>query len=346
MSARNSSRSSSVTAVGAIWLNTGERSWWRASSRSSAVAASMSSRSARRTTTPAGESAVDSGVSWIGRRMLRAEREPEPGIDEPGVGRRHERVVAIAPSSDPFLGRDRVEIANELGLADRVACVFDPHVRAPDLVARAPRAGSRRAPRSAWPPRPIAAPCPRAIRSLRESRRSAAAPAQPPGGGCVAPRAARPRPRGAPRKMAESPAPASPQDDTVALCRKRSLAPSCSWTTARFATPSSSSSTGTTSPTGPSSRCPRSWRRATACPRTPCSASRTCSSSSSRTTSRRASPWPGTRARCTAPRSRRTTSPSAGRCRISYASSSRTSGRSSRRSATGTSSSRAGRRTT
>ena len=53
--------------------------------------------------------------------------------------------------------------------------------------------------------------------------------------------------------------------------RRRSRVRSSSSTTAPRAAPSCSSSTATTSPTAPSSRCRRSWRRATACRRTPCS---------------------------------------------------------------------------
>ena len=59
-----------------------------------------------------------------------------------------------------------------------------------------------------------------------------------------------------------------------------------------------------------------------------------------------ASQSPGTRGRCTGPRSRPSTSPNAGRCQTCSASSSSTSARSWRRSATATSSSRAGKRTT
>ena len=132
----------------------------------------------------------------------------------------------------------------------------------------------------------------------------------------------------------------------VVSCRRRSPARSCSSTTGRRTSPSSSSSTGTTSRIEGSSRFPRSSRRPTVSRPMRCSASRTCSSSSCRTTRRGASRSRGTPARCTERRSRPSTSQSAGRCRISCVSSSRTSARSSRRSAIGTSSSRAGRRTT
>ena len=90
----------------------------------------------------------------------------------------------------------------------------------------------------------------------------------------------------------------------------------------------------------------RSSRRRTASRRTRYWASRTCSSSSSRTTSRTASRSRGTRGRRIARRSPRRTRRAGARCRTCSASSSPTSGRSWRRSATGTSSSRAGRRTT
>ena len=76
----------------------------------------------------------------------------------------------------------------------------------------------------------------------------------------------------------------------------------------------------------------------------------TCSSSCCRTTGRRASRSPGTRVPRTGPRWPRPPTSSTRRvgerCRISCASSSRTSGRSSRRSAIATWSSRAGKRTT
>ena len=100
---------------------------------------------------------------------------------------------------------------------------------------------------------------------------------------------------------------------------------------------SSSSSTGTTSPTGRTSRYPRSSRRPGASRPMRSSASRTCCSSSSPTTSRAGFASPGTRDRPTAPRSQRRTRRGGGRCPTSSASSSRTSGRSSRRSATPTS---------
>ena len=66
--------------------------------------------------------------------MLCAEGEAEPGVDELGVGRRHERVVLVAPAGEPLLGGDRVQIPDELRLAHGVARVFHPHVRAPGLV--------------------------------------------------------------------------------------------------------------------------------------------------------------------------------------------------------------------
>src|SRR5919201_4273244 len=40
-----------------------------------------------------------------------------------------------APLLDPALGREGVEVADVLGLADRVSCELDPDVRPPDFVA-------------------------------------------------------------------------------------------------------------------------------------------------------------------------------------------------------------------
>ncbi len=70
--------------------------------------------------------------------VLVAEPEPEPRVDERGVGRRHHRVVRGEALRDPALGRDGVEVAHELRLRDGMARGVDPDVRAPARVARPP----------------------------------------------------------------------------------------------------------------------------------------------------------------------------------------------------------------
>ena len=92
-------------------------------------------------------------------RVLVAEREPDPGTDEVAVVRGHQRVVRRAALGDPTLGGERVEIADDLGLLDRVAGVLDPDVGPPDgarlrraeqVADRAPAARERDRARRIW----------------------------------------------------------------------------------------------------------------------------------------------------------------------------------------------------
>ncbi len=68
-------------------------------------------------------------------RMLNAETDSEPGVDERLVSR-YEDVVPRASLLDPVLGCGRVQVARVLGLLDRVPCDLDPDVRSPGVVAR------------------------------------------------------------------------------------------------------------------------------------------------------------------------------------------------------------------
>ena len=68
--------------------------------------------------------------------MLVPKAEPEPCVDERGVGRRDHRVVRGAALHDPALRGRGVEVADQLGLADGMPGRRDPDVRAPALVER------------------------------------------------------------------------------------------------------------------------------------------------------------------------------------------------------------------
>ncbi len=64
-------------------------------------------------------------------RVLVAEREPEPGADQVVVVRGHQRVVRGAALVDPAGGGRGVQVADVLGLLDRVSGGLDPDVLAP-----------------------------------------------------------------------------------------------------------------------------------------------------------------------------------------------------------------------
>lgn len=64
-------------------------------------------------------------------RLLLAEAEPKPRVDELCVGRRHERVVAPPLLLEPPRGRRGVQIADVLRLRDRVSGRLDPDVLSP-----------------------------------------------------------------------------------------------------------------------------------------------------------------------------------------------------------------------
>ncbi len=69
-------------------------------------------------------------------RVLVAEPEPEPCVDELRIGGGHDRVVRGPSVVDPPGRRRCVEVADELRLGDRVPGRLDPHVRPPRLVER------------------------------------------------------------------------------------------------------------------------------------------------------------------------------------------------------------------
>ncbi len=70
-------------------------------------------------------------------RVLLAEAESKPGVHEARVVRRHECVLARSSFVDPASCCPGVEVAEVLGLLDRVPRELDPDVLAPDLdVAR------------------------------------------------------------------------------------------------------------------------------------------------------------------------------------------------------------------
>jgi hypothetical protein len=60
------------------------------------------------------------------QRLLVAEPEPEPRIDQLDVVRRHYRAVATPSSFDPLRGSCGIEVAHDLGFFDRMAGSFDP----------------------------------------------------------------------------------------------------------------------------------------------------------------------------------------------------------------------------
>ena len=92
-------------------------------------------RVARRTVSP-GISPVCLRHLLDSLRVLGAEREPKPRIDERWIVRRHERVVLPEAPVDPGLRSRLVEISHRLRLADRVAGEPDPDVPlAPGLSA-------------------------------------------------------------------------------------------------------------------------------------------------------------------------------------------------------------------
>ena len=65
--------------------------------------------------------------------VLRTEAQPEPGIEQGGVGRRHERVVRSQALLDPARRRLRPDVSQALRVARRVPGRLDPDVRAPAL---------------------------------------------------------------------------------------------------------------------------------------------------------------------------------------------------------------------
>ncbi len=66
-----------------------------------------------------------------GVRMLRAERQPEPGVDQRGVVG-HQDVVRDAAVVDPLRSGSAVQVANVFCLTYGVTRGLDPDVRAPD----------------------------------------------------------------------------------------------------------------------------------------------------------------------------------------------------------------------
>ena len=92
----------------------------------------MSSRVGRRTVTPVGVPDSSPGSDLAQRvDVLVPEPDPEPRVDQGGVGRRDDHVVRRPALLDPARRGRRVEIPCELGLADGLPCRLDPHVRAP-----------------------------------------------------------------------------------------------------------------------------------------------------------------------------------------------------------------------
>src|SRR5438093_9203480 len=66
--------------------------------------------------------------------MLLAEADAEPRLDECRIRRRNECVLARASLLDPARRGFGVQVAEILGLLDRVAGELDPHVLPPDRV--------------------------------------------------------------------------------------------------------------------------------------------------------------------------------------------------------------------
>ena len=66
--------------------------------------------------------------------MLLPEAHPRPGLEQGGIRRRNERIVAVAAFLDPALCSRSVQVAQILSGLDCVPGGLDPDVRSPDVV--------------------------------------------------------------------------------------------------------------------------------------------------------------------------------------------------------------------
>src|SRR4051812_23645297 len=75
---------------------------------------------------------------WIADavRVLDAETEPEPGVEERRIACWRDDRVPDDPGVHPAAGKVAVEVADDIGLGCGVARALDPHVRAPPLATR------------------------------------------------------------------------------------------------------------------------------------------------------------------------------------------------------------------
>ena len=111
---------------------TGERPWCAGSDRSTSISSSTSSARGSADLDPVRKDELPRRDLLQPVRVLLAEADPEPRVDERGVTGGNERVMARAPVLHPALGRSRVQVAEILRLLDCVAGELDPDVLAPD----------------------------------------------------------------------------------------------------------------------------------------------------------------------------------------------------------------------